>query len=149
MIKIILSVAVSAAMISQASAMDPKIFAPLPPPAVACGTPAALHNPHCKPPTVTKTTSTSTSPSASGRAAPGWIKAAHQGVFICAGGIVGTALLANFINNRELTQDEAFSCGVKYALGGWRRNGNPPNLLPVTTCHGAHYKQPGARYCGA
>jgi hypothetical protein len=45
-----------------------------------------------------------------GNGTTGWV----WGVFGCAGGIVVTALAANYINKRQLTWNEAATCGLLY-----------------------------------
>jgi hypothetical protein len=35
-------------------------------------------------------------------------------IFACAGGVITSALVANFRDNRELTADEAWSCGLLF-----------------------------------
>lgn len=37
-------------------------------------------------------------------------------IFICVGGIITSALAANYAQNRELTTNEAWSCGFLYWL---------------------------------
>jgi len=52
--------------------------------------------------------------------APGKTLGAGAGpwpIFLCAGGIVSAALIANFQQNRELTAVEAMTCGTWFYYG--------------------------------
>jgi hypothetical protein len=58
-----------------------------------------------------------------GTGATGWV----WGVFGCAGGIVFTALVANYYNKRQLTWNEAATCGLLF----WFKPLNPNPGNPV------------------
>jgi hypothetical protein len=49
-----------------------------------------------------------------GNGATGWV----WGVFGCSGGIIFTALVANWTQNRQLTWNEAATCGLLFWLAG-------------------------------
>ncbi len=125
-------------------------------PPVVCAGPAFLFNPHCFPGHVVPPNNPPASPNKPATighrtTASPLMKSAMQGTFMCVGSVVAAALHANATQNRELVFKEAASCGVAYWAGGWRLNRAQAgsNVGDVTTCHGAHYKQPGQRYCGA
>jgi len=47
-------------------------------------------------------------------------------VFICAGGIIFAALAANYRDNRQLTAEEAWTCGALFLLSQPKQKGNAP-----------------------
>ncbi len=131
-------------------------------PGNACVTPAQLVNIHCwpnhiinppanPPPAAGSSGKPALIPKRPANALHNIMKGVHQGVFVCVGSVVVAAMHANATQNRELTGEEARSCGLTYWAGGWRLNRFQAgsNIGEVTTCHGSHYKQPGARYCGS
>lgn len=69
-------------------------------------------------------------------------------IFACVGSVVGAAMYANFVNNRELTFDEAASCGVTHWLGGMNTPRGAEHVSgTINTCGATGYKMPGQRHC--